>query len=558
MNSELEKQDILIQIRDKLRKDGIKLWLQPYYAESVSDKDIKQLSQDYSSFLNIPYEFCHEIILELQANSLENLKQKNRFQVSGLATVKIKILLPNSPPQIVTKELLLSITASDLKAIIHKELNFSDSLSSQGVKNGHQILAITIAESPIQIKEAENTIKELESIKTDSRLLALDNDFMQLEDQFGNPIKIPPNEKKSLVVAMTLHERKSCFKTRCNSQLLKTVDNYALLDLDIAWCYLCLESFAHLPEAYERLKRCEDNFHSTYGPNLERLIAVKGTPGNEEALFMRLHLLQAIVLYHQNKRPEALSRFKKAEEEIRKLKVDEQSVMALVELGYTPAEATLGLRATNGDVNLSANYIKENREKRAEGRKRAKAEEILRKEQKKLGKCADGTQYVNPNFVNILVNMGFNKEAARLALQKTNNIISDSVEYIQENPLPGPSGTRSKELMSFIEDLIPELEDAGFDPRMAKLALEKHSGDIMKAAEELLMNNGIITGDLSGLISPESIDNIKKKKLEYDEKNEAFKRLAEDITLVDDDYLDINLVQEEMFLQQYLSLLEKK
>lgn len=57
------------------------------------------------------------------------------------------------------------------------------------------------------------------------------------------------------------------------------MDNYALLDLDIAWCYLCLESFVHLPEAHERLKRCEEKFHSTYGNNFERLIAIKGTQG---------------------------------------------------------------------------------------------------------------------------------------------------------------------------------------------------------------------------------------------------------------------------------------
>lgn len=79
------------------------------------------------------------------------------------------------------------------------------------------------------------------------------------------------------------------------------------------------------------------------------------------------------------------------------------------------------------------------------------------RERKKLGKCSDGQQYVDPNFVKILVNMGFNKEAARIALQKTNNIISDSIQYIQENPLPGPSGTKSKELLSLIEDLIPEV-----------------------------------------------------------------------------------------------------
>ncbi|KAJ8927192.1 hypothetical protein NQ314_020468 [Rhamnusium bicolor] len=515
MNSQLEKEDFLIQIRDKLRKDGVKLWLPPYLNDSkkCSVEDVKKLSQEYCDVLKIPFEICHETLLQLQVNSLENLKQKSRYESSGLATIKIKILVQNSPPKILTKELLLSMRTSDLKHIINQEINFptdrlklissgrvlndSDSLSCQGVKNGSQILAITISETPTQVVQTEKQIKELEEIKTDSRLLALDNQYMQLEDQFGNAIKIPPNEKKALIVAMTLHEKgKTALKRNdyskalvffleadeefrhCNSQLLNTVDNYALLDLDIAWCYLCLESFAHLPEAYERLKRC-----------------------NEEALFMRLHLLQAIVMYHKNMRSEALILLKKAEDEISNLKVDEQSIMMLVELGISkdnccsPAEATLGLRATKGDVNEAAKYIEDNREKRTESRKKAKAEEILKKERKKLGKCADGQQYVDPNFVNILVNMGFNKEAARIALQKTNNTISDSIQYIQEHPLPGPSGTKRTHL-SFIQ----LLEAAGFDSRMAKLALQKHSGDIMKAAEELLSNNGIVSGDLSGLI----------------------------------------------------------
>lgn len=79
------------------------------------------------------------------------------------------------------------------------------------------------------------------------------------------------------------------------------------------------------------------------------------------------------------------------------------------------------------------------------------------REKIKLGRCVDGKQYVDPNFVKMLVNMGFSKEAARIALKQTNNIISDSVQYMQEHPQPGPSKTRSKELLSLIDDLIPEV-----------------------------------------------------------------------------------------------------
>lgn len=126
--------------------------------------------------------------------------------------------------------------------------------------------------------------------------------------------------------------------SRCNSQLLGCIDNYALLDLDIVWCYLSLGSVAHLPEAQKRLERCGANFRRSYGENLERLIALKGSPGNEAVLLMRLHLLQAIVMYHQNKRSESLQLLKKAQEELKELKVDENSICLLVELGMTNVE----------------------------------------------------------------------------------------------------------------------------------------------------------------------------------------------------------------------------
>jgi len=68
------------------------------------------------------------------------------------------------------------------------------------------------------------------------------------------------------------------------SQLLQSVDNYALLNLDIAWCYLCLQSVTHIPDAEQRLHKCEENFHWSYGPNLERLLQLKGTAGNDYTL----------------------------------------------------------------------------------------------------------------------------------------------------------------------------------------------------------------------------------------------------------------------------------
>jgi hypothetical protein len=55
--------------------------------------------------------------------------------------------------------------------------------------------------------------------------------------------------------------------------------------------------------------------------------------GNEAALFMRLHLLQAIVLFHQNRRQEASKLLARADSELSSLKLDDCSLSTLMELG---------------------------------------------------------------------------------------------------------------------------------------------------------------------------------------------------------------------------------
>ncbi|XP_065159726.1 NEDD8 ultimate buster 1-like [Atheta coriaria] len=590
MDNTLRSEDVFIQIRDKLQKDGIKLWLPPYFEEKTgaSNKDIEALSQSYSKTLNIDYDLCFRAVSELLTNAVEKLKQRDRFKESGYATVKVKIL-NDGVPKLITKEILLSMTGDDFRALIAEESSLQMHrfklicngtiikedipLSQQGVKNGNQFLCLVLNQSVTVMQEQEQQQKDIEATKADTSLLAADNSYMHLEDQHGNVIQIPAHEKQALMVAIALHEKgRSALKredyaralvffldadrgfSQCNSQILQTVDNYALLDLDIAWCYLCLQSFVQLPEAYQRLKRCEEMFHKSYGQNLERLIALKGSSSNESALFMRLHLMQAIVLYHQNKRPEALALLEKCQGELAPLKVDEGSLMALVELGFSEAEGRIGLRATNGDVNQAANYINENRNKRIEARKKALAEKILLNEKKKLGRCVDGKQYVDPRFLNMLVNMGYPKETARRALQHTNNVISDSIQYIQEHPEPGSSNTKSQEFLSLLEDLIPELTAAGFDTKMARLALRKNNGDIMKAAEELLQCNGIIEG-IEDYLSDFELEGLKENLESAKKKEEAWSRLSQDISMVDDDHLDLSLEKEEEFLNQYLSLL---
>jgi len=58
------------------------------------------------------------------------------------------------------------------------------------------------------------------------------------------------------------------------------VDNYGMLNLDIAWGYLMLQSISELPAVEMRLGKCERALHRSYGENMERVVALKGSTGN--------------------------------------------------------------------------------------------------------------------------------------------------------------------------------------------------------------------------------------------------------------------------------------
>lgn len=83
-----------------------------------------------------------------------------------------------------------------------------------------------------------------------------------MEDQDGNTIHLPPAEKRALLLALAIHEKgRAVLKkdqynealvllleadnqySTCNSQMLEKVDNYALLNLEIVWCYLMLKVY---------------------------------------------------------------------------------------------------------------------------------------------------------------------------------------------------------------------------------------------------------------------------------------------------------------------------
>lgn len=398
---------------------------------------------------------------------------------------------------------------------------------------------------------------------------------------------MPDIEKKSLTLALLLHEKgRTQLKTEnynealilfleadhelsiCNSNLVQMIDNYAILNLDIVWCYMCLKSIMQLPDAERRLKICEEGFKRSYGENFSRLEKLKGSTENEKALIMRLHLLQGVLCFHLNRRNESISMLSVAERELNALKVDESLLNILMEMGYKRAEAITGLRSSFNNVEGAVTFILERRnnlkDARNVGRKERELENFL------AHSGIDG--FINPRSLHSLVEMGFPKALVALALKKTENNIPQSIELLQDHQ------TELKaELAKIIKpdkDFIDKLINLGFDAELAKTILKNTSNDLDSAIETLLdlQNVDNIPAQLLSLIDeamPSTsgasnsaqgsslVDKIKKKVKMTMEEQEAYEMLKEDLEMEDDDYLNITLNQEEQLLTQYKNILSK-
>lgn len=607
-------------VREKLNVDKVKLWLPPYTTENGEKGEIPlDLVSKYAADLKLSPDTVSDILESLRLHALQKLHERNKFQQSGLATIKVKVSGQKSKDE--NKTILSSIEMSldckgeelrkhlaerigtipdQLKIICNGKVIVNDkTLKDQNMKNGSQILVLCLSVTEAEAARQQGEITRLMSTRKAAELLSSkagtedDDDFeIQIADQSGRPLQLPKEEKRALTLAMTLHEKgRVALKkkevpqsllllleadkefSKCRADILNAVDNYAVLCLDIVWCYLCLKNVEDLPDAENRLKASEDCFVRSYGSNFERLNAVKGGSGTELALFMRLHLLQGIVAFHQHRLEDARRLLSRAEFELQHLVVDPEKLTQVMTMGFNEREARLGLRAAAGHPDQAVQHIMQRREEKKEISRRVKEERRQKKLQKDLGLTANGDK-VNVNSYEMLTGMGFSGGAAAEALRQANNDVSQALEVLEKHPellsLPDPG----KKDVVITDEMLAQVYSLGFDPEMAREALKKHGGNIQRAIDDLIRHGGVITHKSSTESSserssesssgsdnspesagPSGLSKEEEKKRRKQEK-EVLKDLVSDLPEDEEDYLDLTLHEEEQFLKEYKSLIE--
>ncbi|XP_048474519.1 NEDD8 ultimate buster 1-like [Rhincodon typus] len=340
---------------------------------------------------------------------------------------------------------------------------------------------------------------------------------------------------------------KSLHSRKCGSELLNIVDNYAVLQLEIVWCYLQLEQLDCLRDAEERLKRAQTRLNKCYGENLERLYNLKGNTANEQVLYLRLRLLQGVVLYHKGKLDQTKNHLNEAETLLGKLSVDDKKVVQLMSLGFTAQEARLGLRACNDDIDFAASHIYHRREEKAEIRRKEKAERKRKKQE----------------AVNSLVAMGYSEKAAAKAFRSANNNLERAIEILQhsteqvymDDEEAGPSNR-----IEISEETINQVAFLGFDHSAAEIALRRFNGNIERAVQALIDHGGYLPSSLlnspPSSTSPEDMDVEADPSEEKQREREIVEEVLADIPEHEEDYLDMTLEEEREVIIKYKTWLQ--
>ena len=473
-----ETNDVLLgHLRNELRKGNIKLWEEPYtdLSGSATD-DMRILATTLSLKLKLPQEQVAHGLEHLRSYALEKQQRNLRFKVENVATLRLKFSSKIISKKITSIETRLDITGEQLHDLISLKLDLTSdllklvyagkiidkkkTLIEQGVQHNKTIMCLHFSlEGKQQASQVEKEMQEVRKARRGAELLAtsstsvVQNYEAQITDQNGRSIDLPNEERVSLMIALGLHEKgravlrsekynfallflleaESEF-SRCRSDILNQVDNFAVLHLDISWCYLHLENLDALPDAGKRLQMCENCFKQSYGESLQRLLAVKGSVGHEIALFVRLYVLQGVVAFYEAKFTAARDLFAKAKFYADSIQVDSDKVTEMVKVGFSVSEARLALRACEGNLLAATRQAFIKREEKERIQKEEKEKLRKRKLARSFGKCKNG-QDVNVDIYEKMVNeLGFDSRLASESLKVANNDLHNAMQLIHDNP----------------------------------------------------------------------------------------------------------------------------
>ncbi|CAJ1081575.1 NEDD8 ultimate buster 1 isoform X2 [Xyrichtys novacula] len=585
----MAEQNTEAKLKTHLKQEKIQLWNLPYTDEDNQPgmEHMQELAERYAPLLGLSVQEVGGALEAIRVQAVRRGKGNKTFRETNVAM--LELLLPRDskkdPKTKTHLETRLDVQAQEvvdriaeefglkhIKLILNgKTLSVDQHLDQQGVKNHSKVMVLKVSDAELRQQASEEDEKrrnQNESLQRTQKGFQILSErdgsedtipFLDIADQKGNPLKIPHAEKKALILAMGVHEKgRSLMKkkqfenalchllqadqqfSKCGSALLSSVDNFAVLQLDIVWCYRALEALSCLDDGKSRLQRAEDCFLQCYGEQQQRLLMIKGNTGREEVLFLRLYLLQSLLSYIEGNDAQARHQLSKVESLYSRLCPDSEKMAQLMALGFSEREARLGLRACQGDLQEAAIHISNQRQER---------EELKQRERQKKSKRMED--------ISTLTELGFSRRDAGRALHHADGDVNRAYTILQAAQL---TNNNTEGVVS--PERVEQLMYLGFDRTASEAALRLMGGDVQSATQLLLDNQGVLPPELLSVTPPTSSSSSSPSSEEPSTSSnssadrELVNEVLEDISRHEEDYLDLTLEEESELIttmKAYLS-----
>ncbi|XP_062848139.1 NEDD8 ultimate buster 1-like [Trichomycterus rosablanca] len=549
-----------------LKQDKIQLWKSPFTTDSneAGHEHMQELAVRYSPAVRFPQPDVEFALEEIRCQTC-----------SETNTATLKLMLSKEIKR--DFETKLDITAEELMNKIKEKFNLKHiqlilkgkvlspdkRLYEQNVKNKSKIMVQKLSDpedNRMMIEKEEKkrcnegtrkrTLKGFQILsEIDGGEDSLTTPYLEIADQKGNPIHIPLHERKALILAMGFHEKGRALMKRkeyetalsylrsadeqfsiCGFVLLNTVDNYAVLQLDIVWCHRAQEALKCLEECKQRLHKAEDCFLKCYGEEKKRLQQIKGTTGGEEVLFLRLYLLQSLLAYWEGNETQAANKLQKVEELCSHLRVDPEKMTQLTSMGFSEQDARLSLRACRGNVDGAVQHIQRRRNEQEKSRLHLEA-------------------------ISTLVELGYKRSAAAKALHMSSGDLNDAYRYLLSEAGSYDTSQPDSDRQINVEQMTYQ----GFQREEAEAALSLVGDDVRQATELLMENQGVIPPELRPPSSSDEPSTSSEDSASGSSSLDAelVNEVLEDIPRHEEDYLDVTLEEEEELIALMKSYLQK-
>uniref|UniRef100_A0AAX7T4W5 UBA domain-containing protein n=1 Tax=Astatotilapia calliptera TaxID=8154 RepID=A0AAX7T4W5_ASTCA len=591
----MAEQNLEAKLKNLLKQEKIQLWNPPYTEQGQQPgRQHMQLAERYAHLLRLPVSEVGGALESIRAQAVKRGRGNQTFRETSVAT--LELLLPRDAkkdPKVRTYlETRLDVSAQQVVDRVAEEhglrsiklilsgrtLSAERRLDEQGVKNHSKVMVLRVSDGELKqqlTEEEEERRSQEESVQRTQKGFQILSErdgsedphttpFLEIADQKGNPLKIPPTEKKALILAMGFHEKGRALMKRkqhdnalchllqadqqfrkCGSALLSSVDNYAVLQLDIVWCYRALEALSCLEDGRSRLQRAEDCFLRCYGEQQERLLMIKGNTGREEVLFLRLYLLQSLLSYIEGSDSEARLQLSRVESLYARLRPDSEKMAQLMALGFSEREARLGLRASRGDLQEAAIHISTRRQEREELKQRERQKRRTRME-----------------AISALMELGFSQRDAARALHHADGNVDRAYAILLDSSQDAQATNNNTEGGASPE-MVEQLLYLGFERDSAEAALRLTGGDVQSATQLLLDNQGVLSPELltppstsSSSSTPSSEEPSSASSSPED--SELVSEVLEDIAPHEEDYLDLTLEEESELISAMKAYLHRE